>query len=126
MPFWNGELEKLTSYRFDIKMFIKRVRKADRYICGSQLARGLGARVKPHAESHENLEKIDEVDEAGNCTGWWQCFDHILTKLNLTTTQDVGLLAEIHLQKLRRAVGELPSDWIARLRVRRSSPSSCR
>ena len=37
-----------------------------------------------------------------------------MTKLNLTTMQDAGLFAENRLQKLRRAVGELPSDWIVR------------
>ena len=52
--------------------------------------------------------------EVGKCTGWWERFTHILTKLNLATMQDAGLLAGNHLQKLRRAVGELPSEWIAR------------
>ena len=114
IPRWNGEAEKLTTYRFDVRMFIMSVRKNDRYICGPQLVRGLGPRVKTFAESYDKLAQLDSVSEEGECTGWEAFFAYVLEKLNLTTMQDAGLLAEHHLTKLRRNPGELPSDWIAR------------
>ena len=114
IPQWNGEAEKLTTYRFEVEMFIMSVRKKDRYICGPQLARGLGPRVRTFAESYEKRAQLDEVSETGECIGWEAFFTDLLEKLNLTTVQDAGLMAEHHLTKLRRNPGEMPSDWIAR------------
>ena len=90
IPSWNGEPEKLDSHSLDAKMFIMSVCKSDRNICGPQLIRGLGVRVKPHAEAYGSLDNINEVNEAGDCAGWWGCSNHLLKKLNLDTMPDVG------------------------------------
>ena len=62
VPQWNGEPDKLTTYRFDVLMFMKSVRKTDRYICGPQLVRGLGPRLRIHAEAYESLDELDAMD----------------------------------------------------------------
>ena len=70
VPQWNGEPDRLAWYRFDVMMFMKSVRKTDRYICGPQLVRGLGLRLRIHAEAYESLDELDAVDpETGKCTG---------------------------------------------------------
>ena len=38
VPTWNGEPQKLTTYHFDIKMFVMSIRKADRHIDHSWFA----------------------------------------------------------------------------------------
>ena len=114
IPQWNGEAEKLTTYRFDVKMFIMSVRKNDRYLCGPLLVRGLGPRVKTFAESYGQLAKLDEVNEAGECTGWEAFFTYMLEKLNLTTRQDTGPLTEQPPTSRRWNPEELPPDRIAR------------
>ena len=114
IPQWNGEAEKLNTYRFDVKMFIMSVRKNDRYLCGPLLVRGLGPRVKTFAESYGQLAKLDEVNEAGECTGWEAFFTYVLEKLNLTTVQDTGPLTEQHPTRRRRNPEKLDPDRIAR------------
>ena len=42
VPAWNGDPEKYLSYRFEQKLYIKGVKKTDRYICGPSLVRALG------------------------------------------------------------------------------------
>ena len=96
IPQWDGEAEKLTTYRFEVEMFIMSVRKKDIYICGPQLVRGLGPRARTFAESYEKRAQLDEVNEAGECIGWEAFFTDLLEKLNLTTVQDAGLMAEHH------------------------------
>eukprot|EP00959_Pyramimonas_sp_CCMP1952_P034763 728433-Pyramimonas_sp.AAC.1 len=46
VPSWNGEADKLMSYKFDVSMFTKSIKTAERYVCGPQLVRALGARVR--------------------------------------------------------------------------------
>ena len=114
IPQWDGEAEKLTTYRFDVKMFIMSVRKGDRHVCGPLLVRGLGPRIETFAESYGQLAQLDEVNEAGECTGWEAFFTYMLEKLNLTTRQDAGPLTEQHPIGRRRSPEELPPDRTAR------------
>ena len=66
-------------------MFIVSVRKADKYMWATAGSR---------CAEYESFDKFDEADEAGNCAGRWERFNHILTKLNWTTMQGAGRLAD--------------------------------
>eukprot|EP00959_Pyramimonas_sp_CCMP1952_P353326 7402530-Pyramimonas_sp.AAC.1 len=63
VPSWNGEADKLASYKFEISMFTKSIKTADRYVCGPQLVRALGARVQAAVESCPDIDTVDEIDK---------------------------------------------------------------
>jgi len=114
VPSWNGEAETLATYRFDVTMYIKGVKKVDRYVCGPCLVRALGPKTKAHAEAYPSLADVDEISDEGTCTGWTKLFEFVLARLNLTTVSDVGSLAVNFFTTLKRASGEEPADWINR------------
>ncbi|CAK0904649.1 unnamed protein product, partial [Prorocentrum cordatum] len=91
VPSWNGEAEKLSSYRFEVSMFAKSIRVNDRYVCGPQL-----------------------VDDNGKLVGWEKVFNYVLEKLDYTSLNDTGLLAEEFFLKIGRNSGETFEDWAAR------------
>ena len=57
IPQWNGEAEKLNTYRFDVKMFIMSAMKNDRYLCGPLLVRHPAGRSRPQPQNVGLREK---------------------------------------------------------------------
>ncbi|CAK0849466.1 unnamed protein product [Prorocentrum cordatum] len=94
VPTWNGEVDKLSNYRFEVSTFVKSARGTDRYVCGPQLVRALGPRVRNAVGSCPKIDQVDVVDEKGRLTGWDTVFDYVLDKLDYTSLNDTGLLAE--------------------------------
>ncbi|CAK0890399.1 unnamed protein product, partial [Prorocentrum cordatum] len=104
VPSWNGEAEKLSSYRFEVAMFVKSIRLSDRYVCGSQLVRALGPRVRNAVESCPPIDDVDRVDDGGRLVDWETALNYALDKLDYTSLNDTGLLAEeLFLKIARRA-----------------------
>ncbi|CAK0870614.1 unnamed protein product [Prorocentrum cordatum] len=101
VPICNGEADKLSSYRFEVSMLVKSFKTADLYVCGPQLA-------------CPKIDEIDTVDQDGKLTGWEAVFSFVLDKLDYTSLNDTGLLAEEFFLKLNRNVGETFQDWAAR------------
>ncbi|CAK0826625.1 unnamed protein product [Prorocentrum cordatum] len=114
VPSWNGEAEKLSNYRFEVSMFAKSIRVNDRYVCGPQLVRALGPRVRNAVESCPSINDVDEVDDNGKLVGWERVFSYVLEKLDYTSLNDTGLLAEEFFLKIGRNSGETFQDWVAR------------
>ncbi|CAK0899034.1 unnamed protein product, partial [Prorocentrum cordatum] len=114
VPSWNGEADKLTSYRFEVSMFTKSIKTAERYVCGPQLVRALGARVRTTVESCPDIDTVDEIDKDGVLIGWNKVFQYVLEKLDFTSLNDTGLLAEEFFLKVSRNSGETFQDWTAR------------
>ncbi|CAK0901098.1 unnamed protein product [Prorocentrum cordatum] len=114
VPSWNGEADKLTSYKFEVSMFTKSIKTAERYVCGPQLVRALGARVRTTVESCPDIDTVDEIDKDGVLIGWNKVFQYVLEKLDFTSLNDTGLLAEEFFLKVSRNSGETFQDWAAR------------
>ena len=115
VPTWNGEADKLTSYKFEVAMFTKSIKLVDRYVCGPQLVRALGARVRNLVESCPDIDTVDEIDkDNGDLVGWDKVLDFILEKLDYTSLNDTGILAEEFFLKIARNSGETFQDWTAR------------
>eukprot|EP00959_Pyramimonas_sp_CCMP1952_P282875 5913001-Pyramimonas_sp.AAC.1 len=95
-------------------MFVKSVRVADRYVCGPQLVRALGPRARGAVESCPKIDLVDTVDEDGRLTGWNTVFEYVLGKLDYTSLNDTGLLAEEFSMKTSRNARETFQDWAAR------------
>ncbi|CAK0809563.1 unnamed protein product [Prorocentrum cordatum] len=113
VPSWNGEAEKLSNYRFEVSMFAKSIRVNGRYVCGPQLVRALGPRVRNAVESCPSINDVDEVDDNGKLVGWERVFSCVLEKLDYTSLNDTGLLAEEFFLKIGRNSGETFQDWAA-------------
>ncbi|CAK0851391.1 unnamed protein product [Prorocentrum cordatum] len=114
VPTWNGEADRLTSYKFEINMFMKSIKVADRYVCGPQLVRVLGASVRMTVENCPDINDVDEIDKNGNLVGWNRVLDYVLQKLDYTSLNDTGLLAEEFFVKIARNSDETFQDWAAR------------
>ncbi|CAK0843086.1 unnamed protein product [Prorocentrum cordatum] len=114
VPSWNGEAEKLSNYRFEVSMFVKSIRVNDRYVCGPQLVRALGPRVRNAVESCPSINDVDEVDDNGKLVGWERVFSYVLEKFDYASLNDTGLLAEEFFLKIGRNSGETFQDWAAR------------
>ncbi|CAK0837902.1 unnamed protein product, partial [Prorocentrum cordatum] len=102
------------SYKFDVSMFTKSIKTAERYVCGPQLVRALGARVRTTVESCPDIDTVDEIDKDGVLIGWNKVFQYALEKLDFTSLNDTGLLAEEFFLKVSRNSGETFQDWAAR------------
>ena len=113
-PTWNGEADRLTNYRFEVNMFVKSFKTTDRYVCGPQLVRALGPRVRTTVESCPIIDEVDKIDEKGRPIGWEAVFAFVLEKLDFTSLNDTGMLAEEFFLKLGRSAGETFQDWAAR------------
>eukprot|EP00959_Pyramimonas_sp_CCMP1952_P323262 6764610-Pyramimonas_sp.AAC.1 len=59
-------------------MFVKSIRVNGRYVCGPQLVRALGPRVRNTVESCPSIDVVDEVDEYGKLVGWETVFNYVL------------------------------------------------
>ena len=114
VPTWNGEADRLTAYKFEVNMFVKSIKTTDRYVCGPQLVRALGPRVRTTVESCPVIDEVDKIDEKGQPIGWEAVFAYVLEKLDFTSLNDTGVLAEEFFLKLGRNVGETFQDWAAR------------
>ncbi|CAK0829661.1 unnamed protein product [Prorocentrum cordatum] len=114
VPSWNGEAEKLSSYHFEVAMFVKSIRLSDRYVCGPQLVRALGPRVRNAVESCPSIDDVGRVDGGGRLVGWETVFNYVLDKLDYTSLNDTGKLAEEFFLKVARNSGETFQDWAAR------------
>eukprot|EP00959_Pyramimonas_sp_CCMP1952_P380136 7963768-Pyramimonas_sp.AAC.1 len=69
-------------------MFVKSIRVNDRYVCGPQLVRALGPRVRNAVESCPSIDDVDELDEYGKLVGWETVFNYVLEKLDYTSLND--------------------------------------
>ena len=96
----------MMSYKFEIAMFTESIKVADRYVCGPQLVRALGARVRTTVESCTSINDVDEIDQDEILVGWNRVFDYVLEKLDYTSLNDTGLLAEEFFLKIARNSGE--------------------
>eukprot|EP00959_Pyramimonas_sp_CCMP1952_P437519 9160416-Pyramimonas_sp.AAC.1 len=54
-------------------MFVKSTRVTDRYVCGPQLVRALGPRVRNALESCPAINGVGEVDERGKFCRLGEC-----------------------------------------------------
>ncbi|CAK0818384.1 unnamed protein product, partial [Prorocentrum cordatum] len=106
--------DKSMSYKFEVSMFTKSIKTAERYVCGPQLVRALGARVRTTVESCPDIDTVDEIDKDGVLIGWNKVFQYVLEKLDFTSLNDTGLLAEEFFLKVSRNSGETFQDWAAR------------
>ncbi|CAK0827540.1 unnamed protein product, partial [Prorocentrum cordatum] len=111
VPSWNGEAEKLSNYRFEVSMFVKSIRVNDRYVCGPQLVRALGPRVRNAVESCPSINDVDEVDDNGKLVGWERVFSYVLEKLDYTSLNDTGLLAEEFFLKIGEVTATAGGDF---------------
>ena len=98
-------------------MYIKGVKKANRYVCGPQTIRHLGERCRKHIENYPGIDTIDEITEAGECTGWWKLIDYLCAKGCLTTITDIGGQAESFYRKLSRNHSENVEEWETRFEL---------
>eukprot|EP00959_Pyramimonas_sp_CCMP1952_P042514 888851-Pyramimonas_sp.AAC.1 len=114
VPSWNGEAEKLSSYRFEVATFVTSIRLSDRYVCAPQLVRALGPRVRNAVESCPAIDAVDRVDEDGRLIGCEKMFNYALDKWDYTSLNDTGILAEEFFLKIARNSCETFQDWAAR------------
>ena len=113
VPSWDGEPDKLLNYKFDVMMFAKSYRLADRYVVGPQLIRALGPRTRLLAQGSPDINEIEETDRDGKLIGWTRVFDYLLSKLDMTNVNELGAFAEEFFSKMQRASGEAIPDWTA-------------
>ena len=100
VPSWDGVAETYAVYRFDQTLYVKRIRKADRYLCGPQLVRALGPQPRNVIETWDGLDDIDEVnEETGSCTGLEKMYAYLERQMNLTSVAEVGQMAEQFFKK---------------------------
>ncbi|CAK0814132.1 unnamed protein product [Prorocentrum cordatum] len=114
VPTWDGEPDKLLSYRFDVGLFTKSHKLQDRYVVGPQLVRSLGARARRLAQACPDIERIDDVSDSGKLDGWQRVFEFLLSKLDLSNVSEMGNSAEKLFNKLQQEVGGGFPDWTAR------------
>ncbi len=63
VPRWDGRLEMFSRYKFDVNMYIKGVKKSERYVVGPHLVLHVGPRPRTALEDWDKLETVDEIAE---------------------------------------------------------------